>query len=67
MISLILCSPAFSYDNPDLLPEDFTPVIDLAKTLSDKQRLQLEKSLNGYEKENSQNRHVGPLGFLLLF
>ena len=42
---------AFAYDNPDLLPNEQTPIIDLAKTLSDKQRLDLEASLNSYEQE----------------
>ena len=42
---------AFAYDNPDLLPKEQTPIIDLAKTLSEKQRLDLESSLNSYEEE----------------
>ncbi len=42
---------AFAYDNPDLLPKEQTPIIDLAKTLSTKQRSDLETSLNDYEKE----------------
>jgi len=50
-ISLILCGPVFSYDNPELLPEQVTPVIDLARTLSDRQRIDLEKTLNDYETE----------------
>ena len=41
----------FAYDNPDLLPKEQTPIIDLAKTLSDKQRVDLETSLNSYEQE----------------
>ena len=32
---------AFAYDNPELLPKEQTPIIDLAKTLSEKQRLEL--------------------------
>jgi len=42
---------AFAYDNPELLPKEQTPIIDLAKTLSEKQRLDLENSLNSYEQE----------------
>ncbi len=42
---------AYAYDNPDLLPKEQTPIIDLAKTLSEKQRLNLETSLNSYEEE----------------
>ena len=41
----------FAYDNPDLLPKEQTPIIDLAKALSEKQRSDLETSLNSYEKE----------------
>ncbi len=41
----------FAYDNPDLLPKEQTPIIDLAKALSEKQRLNLEASLNSYEEE----------------
>ena len=41
----------FAYDNPDLLPKEQTPIIDLAKALSEKQRLDLETSLNTYEEE----------------
>tara|TARA_Y100001968_G_scaffold204429_1_gene187719 strand:- start:9 stop:812 length:804 start_codon:yes stop_codon:yes gene_type:complete len=41
----------FAYDNPDLLPKEQTPIIDLAKALSEKQRLDLESSLNSYEEE----------------
>ncbi len=48
---LIFCGPVFAYDNPDLLPKEPTPVIDLAKTLSSRQKANLEKSLNEYESE----------------
>ncbi len=48
---LFMEGSALAYDNPDLLPKEQTPIIDLAKTLSEKQRLDLETSLNSYEKE----------------
>ncbi len=32
----------FAYDNPDLLPKEQTPIIDLAKALSEQQRFDLE-------------------------
>ena len=44
-------SRTFAYDNPELLPKEQTPIIDLAKALSEKQRLDLENSLNSYEQE----------------
>ena len=49
MIFLIGGHPIFAYDNPDLLPDYPTPIIDLARTLSDNQRSRLEDSLNQYE------------------
>ena len=51
LISLIICGPAFSYDNPDLLPANYTPVIDLAKILSNNQKVNLEQSLNDFEED----------------
>ena len=51
VFSLILCAPAFPYDNPDLLPKEATPIVDLAKTLSSKQKEQLAQSLEKYEAE----------------
>ena len=51
LLSLLIALPANAYNNPDLLPKESTPVIDLARTLSESQRSQLEKSLDSYEKE----------------
>ncbi len=51
LASFILSAPVFAYDNPELLPKESTPVIDLAKTLSQQQLQQLEESLNKYENE----------------
>ena len=51
LLSLIISGPVFAYNNPDLLPDQDTPVIDLARTLSDKQRTQLEQTLKDYERE----------------
>jgi len=50
-LTLGFAGPIFAYDNPDLLPKKSTPVIDLARTLSEKQREKLEQSLTTYEKE----------------
>ena len=41
--------PALAYDNPDLLPDHPTPVIDLAKILTDNQRAALEAELDDFE------------------
>ena len=51
MIMFSMGGRTFAYDNPELLPKEQTPIIDLAKTLSEKQRLDLETSLNSYEQE----------------
>ncbi|MFN7898965.1 MAG: TPM domain-containing protein [Synechococcaceae cyanobacterium] len=42
-------NPAWAFDNPDLLPDHPTPVIDLAKALTDGQRQALETELNEFE------------------
>ena len=42
-------APALAYDNPDLLPDHPTPVIDLAKALTDPQREALEAELDDFE------------------
>lgn len=41
-------APAQADDNPDLLPDHPTPVIDLARLLTDGQRSALEKELNDF-------------------
>ncbi len=55
LLPLITClffaEPSHAFDNPELLPENPTPVIDLARTLSKDQKLNLEKSLETYEQE----------------
>tara|TARA_Y100001968_G_scaffold270183_1_gene261276 strand:- start:3442 stop:4239 length:798 start_codon:yes stop_codon:yes gene_type:complete len=49
LISIMIIWPVDAANNPELLPENKTPIIDLARTLSEKQRIDLEKSLNDYE------------------
>lgn len=44
-----LGGPAWAYDNPDLLPDHDTPVIDLARLLTDGQRQALEDELRDFE------------------
>ncbi|WP_269622874.1 TPM domain-containing protein [Prochlorococcus marinus] len=51
LISFFITIPAFGYDNAELLPTHKTPVIDLAKSLNESQRIKLEESLNQYEEE----------------
>ena len=49
---LIFNKPGFAINNPNLLPEDSTPVLDLAKTLSPNQKRILEDNLIKFEEEN---------------
>ena len=58
VISLGITDPAAAYDNPDLLPDHPTPVIDLAKIFSDQQRASLEDSLNTVESETGWKLRV---------
>jgi len=52
ILVLISHKPVFAINNPDLLPEEKTPVIDLAKTLSPNQKKSLEDKLNNLEIES---------------
>ena len=52
IVILIFNEPSFAINNPNLLPEEKTPVIDLAKTLSPNQKKSLEENLNNLEKES---------------
>ncbi len=49
IISLVNPNAAYSYDNPQFLPDHPTPVIDLAKAFNEQQLNTLEKSLQDYE------------------
>jgi hypothetical protein len=53
-----LAAPALAYDNPDLLPDHPTPVIDLAKILTDPQRESLERDLSKFEAESGWKLRV---------
>ena len=52
LMLLISNKPCFAINNPDLLPEVKTPVIDLAKTLSPYQKKILEDELNNFEEQS---------------
>jgi hypothetical protein len=51
-------APALAYDNPDLLPDHPTPVIDLAKAFTDAQRANLESDLNRFEVDSGWKLRV---------
>ena len=52
LMLLIFNNPCFAINNPDLLPEDKSPIIDLAKTLSPYQKNLLENELKTFEEES---------------
>ncbi len=49
---------AYAYNNPELLPETQTPVIDLAKALTSNQEDSLVKDLNTFEAETGWKLRV---------
>ncbi|MFZ9752143.1 MAG: TPM domain-containing protein [Cyanobium sp.] len=49
---------AWAYDNPELLPDHPTPVIDLAKALTDGQRSALESELDEFERTSGWKLRV---------
>ncbi len=52
LMILIFSKPSFALNNPELLPEVNTPVLDLAKILSPNQKELLENNLNKIENES---------------
>ncbi|WP_250125673.1 TPM domain-containing protein [Chroococcidiopsis sp. CCMEE 29] len=54
----MLPSPALAYNNPDLLPDTPTPVIDLAKSLTEIQEQRLAKDLEQFEAETGWKLRV---------
>ena len=53
-----LAAPVAAYDNPELLPDHPTPVIDLAKAFSPTQRTALEESLTNFEADTGWKLRV---------
>lgn len=51
-------APAHAYDNPDLLPDEDTVVIDLAKSLSSRQEANLNERLDQFEAETGWKLRV---------
>ncbi|MDP8933662.1 MAG: TPM domain-containing protein, partial [Cyanobacteriota bacterium] len=49
---------AHAFNNPDLLPEIQTPIIDLAKALTDIEEETLAKNLNAFEAETGWKLRV---------
>ena len=51
-------APVQAYDNPELLPDHPTPVIDLARVFSETQRERLEESLGEVEERTGWKLRV---------
>lgn len=51
-------SAAYAYNNPDLLPDVQTPIIDLAKALTGEQEVTLAKDLEAFEQETGWKLRV---------
>lgn len=54
----VIALPAAAYDNPELLPQDPTAVIDLADSFTDSQELILNEDLEGFEQETGWKLRV---------
>ncbi|MBW4505990.1 MAG: TPM domain-containing protein [Scytonematopsis contorta HA4267-MV1] len=55
----VIHSPgAYAYENPDLLPDKPTPVVDLAKSLTELQENKLVEELKGFETETGWKLRV---------
>ena len=52
LVIFIFNEPILAINNPSVLPEEKTPVIDLAKTLSPNQKESLEENLNNFERQS---------------
>ncbi|MCS6812412.1 MAG: TPM domain-containing protein [Cyanobacteria bacterium] len=57
-LTCMLAAPAYAYDNPELLPDSPTNVIDLARTLTAIQEAQLDQELSDFEAETGWKLRV---------
>jgi TPM domain len=55
---LSFTAPVLAYDNPDLLPKEQTPIIDLAKALSPVQEERLTKDIAEFEQDTGWKLRV---------
>lgn len=55
---VLWCSPAMAYENPDLLPDHPTNIIDLARTLTPVQEARLENELTKFQEETGWKLRV---------
>jgi energy-converting hydrogenase Eha subunit A len=58
LLTWLTAPAAYAFDNPDLLPDRSTPIIDLANSLTSVQRDALEQDLNKFEAETGWKLRV---------
>lgn len=58
LLTWTIAPPAQAYDNPDLLPDHYTPVIDLANSLTDVQQETLAQQLDEFAAETGWKLRV---------
>jgi energy-converting hydrogenase Eha subunit A len=58
VLTWVIAPPAQAYDNPDLLPDHYTPVIDLADSLTEIQEQNLAQHLDEFEAETGWKLRV---------
>lgn len=58
LLTWISAPAAYAYDNPDLLPDRQTPIIDLANSLTSVQQDALEQDLSNFETETGWKLRV---------
>lgn len=58
LLSWVIAPVAQAYDNPDLLPQTYTPIIDLADSLTEIQEQNLAQQLDEFEAETGWKLRV---------
>lgn len=58
LLTWTIASPVQAYDNPDLLPDHYTPIIDLANSLTDVQQETLAQQLDEFAAETGWKLRV---------
>lgn len=58
LLFLLPTAPAQAFNNPELLPDSPTPIIDLARVLTDTQEQRLARELNQFEDETGWKLRV---------
>ena len=57
-LATLFTSPVLAVNNPELLPEEVTPVVDLANLLPELQEASLSENLSAFEAETGWKMRV---------